>query len=147
MYAHLDQTWGYRSRKSHLDCFTQLNEGTIFSQSVRNLHTPSAQENATLDNFILRLLIDPTPVTSDVLDQINVFYPANDSSLGGPFNTGDSLFDRAEAFYTDNMYLTPRRLLFDKAASTQKLFAYFFTEFIPGNDPTLGGETGSRYIP
>lgn len=123
---------------------TNLNEGTTFSSSVRNLHTPPDQEDAAFDNFILRLLIDPAPVTSDVLSQIHALYPANDSSLGGPFNTGDSLFDRAEAWYTDNMYLTPRRLLFDKAASTQNLFAYFFKEFIPGNDPSLGVFHGSE---
>ena len=70
---------------------------------------------------------------------MNKFYPANDSSLGGVFNTGDSLFDRAEAWYTDNMYLSPRRLLFGKAAPMQPLFAYFFTEFIPGQDPVRGG--------
>ena len=128
---------------AHLNCHTQLNEGTRPSLSLLNLNTPPSQEDAVFDKFILQLLIDPTPVTSDVLDQLNTFYPANDSSLGGPFNTGDSLFDRAAAFYTDNMYLTPRRLLFDKAASTQKLFAYYFTEFIPGNDPTLGGKDSS----
>ncbi|OBZ79051.1 Lipase 3 [Grifola frondosa] len=103
---------------------TNLNEGTVFSQSD--------------------LLIDPSTVTSDVLDTINAFYPANDSSLGGAFNTGDSLFDRAEAWYTDNMYLSPRRLLFSKAAPLQQLFAYFFTEFIPGNDPSLGVFHGSE---
>ena len=105
-----------------------------------NLGVAPDQEDAAFDNFILHLLIDPAPVTSDVLSRIHTLYPANDSSLGGRFNTGDSLFDRAAAWYTDNMYLTPRRLLFDKAASTQPLFAYFFEEFIPGNDPTLGGE-------
>ena len=132
--------WLSKPQISLIRIVPQLNEGTRFSLSLLNLNTPPAQEAAVFDDFILQLLIDPTPVTSDVLDQINMFYPANDTSLGGPFNTGDSLFDRASAFYTDNMYLTPRRLLFDKAASTQKLFAYYFTEFIPGNDPTLGGK-------
>ena len=66
-------------------------------------------------------------------------YPANDTSLGGAFHTGDDLFDRAEAWYTDNMYLSARRLLFNKAAAFQPLYAYFFEEFIPGNDKTLGG--------
>ncbi|CDO73084.1 hypothetical protein BN946_scf185007.g138 [Trametes cinnabarina] len=124
----------------------ELNEGTIFSQAVRNLSVPSAQENAAFDTFIKELLIDPSTVTQDVFDTINKLFPANDSSLGGPFNTGDSLFDRAEAWYTDNMYLGPRRLFFDKAASTQPLYAYHFREFIPGQDPTLGVFHASELI-
>ena len=103
------------------------------------LNTPPQLENEAFDTFIKDLLIDPATVTTDVFDTINVLYPANDSSLGGPFNTGDSLFDRGAAWYTDNMFLAPRRLFFDKAASLQPMFAYYFTEFIPGNDPTLGG--------
>ena len=105
------------------------------------MNTPSDLEDEAFDDFIRALLIDPAPVTTDVLDQIHTFYPANSTTLGGAFNTGDSLFDRAEAWYTDNMYLGPRRLLFDKAASTNKLFTYFFTEFIPGANPSLGGES------
>ena len=127
-----------------LICFHQLNEGTTFSSSVRNLSVPSSEEDSVFDTFIKNLLIDPTTVTDDVFDTINTLYPANDSSLGGPFNTGDSLFDRAEAWYADNMFLSARRLLFHKAASLQPLFGYFFTEFIPGQDPTLGG-TSSCY--
>lgn len=76
---------------------------------------------------------------NSTFETIHRFYPANDSSLGGPFNTGDSLYDRAEAWYTDNMFLSARRLLFEKAAPLQPSYAYFFTEFIPGNDPSLGG--------
>jgi hypothetical protein len=67
-------------------------------------------------------------------------FPANDPTLGAPFNTGDSLFDRAEAWYTDLMFLTPRRSFFQRAASLQKMFAYYFREFIPGSDPALGGK-------
>lgn len=126
---------------NHLTELWQLNEGTSFSQSVLGLNTPPELEDAAFDKFIRDLLVDPAPVTADVLDEIHALYPANDTTLGGPFNTGDSLFDRAEAWYTENMYLGPRRLLFDKAATTNKLFAYFFTEFIPGNNPTNGGET------
>ncbi|KAL4251537.1 Carboxylic ester hydrolase [Abortiporus biennis] len=117
---------------------TNLNEGTTFSQAVRNLSTPPAEEDAAFDNFIRHLLIDPSTVTTDVLQTIHTLFPANDSSLGGPFNTGDSLFDRAAAWYTDNMFLSPRRLLFENAAPHQNVFAYYFTEFIPGNDPSLG---------
>ena len=98
-----------------------------------------AEEDAAFKTFIQELLIDPSTVTNATLDTIVELYPANDTSLGGPFNTGDSLFDRAEAWYTDNMYLASRRLLFNKAAPLQPLFGYFFTEFIPGNSPSLGG--------
>lgn len=104
------------------------------------MSTPPQLENQAFDTFIKELLVDPSTVTQDVLDTINALYPANDSSLGAPFNTGDSLFDRAEAWYTDNMYLAARRLLFNKAAPLQPLFAYWFKEFIPGNDPSLGGK-------
>lgn len=100
---------------------------------------PPAEESDAFDTFIRNLLIDPSTVTNDTFDTLNKLYPANDSSLGAPFNTGDSLFDRAEAWYTDNMFLSPRRLLFEAAAPHQPLYAYFFTEFIPGNNPTLGG--------
>ena len=106
---------------------------------MRNLSIAPDQEDARFDTFIKDLLIDPSTVSQDVFDTMNTLYAANDSSLGGRFNTGDSLFDRAEAWYTDNMYLSPRRLLFSRAASLQPLFGYFFTEFIPGQDPTRGG--------
>jgi hypothetical protein len=99
-----------------------------------------AEEDARLDQFIGDLILDNRTLTPDVLDEIHRLYPANDSSLGGRFNTGDSLFDRAAAWYTDNMFLAPRRLFFNKAASSQKLFAYFFNEFFPGDDPANGGE-------
>lgn len=126
--------------------FPQNNEGTVFSGSVRGLNVPAAQENATFDTFIKNLLIDPTTVTQDTLNTINSLYPPNDPALGAPFNTGDSLFDRAEAWYTDNMYLAARRLLFNKAAPLQPLFAYAFREFIPGNDPSLGGALIPAYL-
>ena len=98
------------------------------------------------EQFIKDLLIDPSTVTQDVFNTMNRLYPANDSSLGGEFNTGDSLFDRAEAWYTDNMYLAPRRNLFNRAANLQPLFGYFFREFIPGQDPSRGGVWCSVYI-
>ena len=106
---------------------------------MRNLSVPSSQEDSVFDTFIKNLLIDPSTVTQDVFDTINTLYPANDPTLGGAFNTGDSLFDRAEAWYADNMFLAARRLLFHRAESLQPLFGYFFTEFIPGQDPSLGG--------
>ena len=112
----------------------------MFSQAVRNLNTPPDEEDAAFTTFIKDLLIDPSTVTQSTFNTIHTLYPANDTSLGGPFHTGDDLFDRAEAWYTDNMYLAARRLLFGKAAPLQPLFAYFFKEFIPGNDPSLGGK-------
>lgn len=92
-----------------------------------------------MDNFIDRLAIDNSTYTSDVFDGIHSHFPADDSSLGAPFNTGDSLFDRAESWYTVQNYLGPRRLFFENAASRQPMFAYYFSEFIPGNNPDLGG--------
>lgn len=115
----------------------------MFSTSVRNLGLGPDEEDAAFDKFIKDLLIDPSTVSQDTLNAIKAMYPANDTSLGGAFNTGDSLFDRVEVWYTDNMYLSARRLLFNGAASLQPLFAYFFTEPIPGQDPTLGGMTTS----
>lgn len=116
----------------------------MFAQAVRNLSTPPALENAAFDNYIRNLLIEPSTVTNSTFETIHNLYPANDSSLGGAFNTGDSLYDRAEAWYTDNMFLSARRLLFEKAAPLQPSFAYFFTEFIPGDDPANGGQYSGR---
>lgn len=118
----------------------QLNEGTVFSQSVLGLSVPPSEESEVFDTFIQNLLVDPSTVTNGTFDTINKLYPANDSSLGGAYNTGDSLFDRSEAWYTDNMFLAPRRLFFSAAAAHQPLFSYFFTEFIPGENVTFGGK-------
>ncbi len=118
----------------------QLNEGTTFSTTLQNLSIPPDQEAARFDTFIKDLLIDPSTVSQDTFDTIHDLYPANDSSLGAPFNTGDSLFDRGEAWYGDTMFLSPRRRLFNRAASLQPVFGYFFTEFIPGNNAALGGK-------
>ncbi|GJJ08155.1 hypothetical protein Clacol_002363 [Clathrus columnatus] len=126
---------------------TNLNEGTTFSKSVLGLPqmTP-AEEAARFDEFIGELILDSNTLTTDVLNEINTLYPADDPSLGGAFNTGDSLFDRSEAWYADNMYLAPRRLYFNKAAPTQKLFAYFFTQFVPGQNRTFGVFHGSELL-
>ncbi|KAL0948626.1 hypothetical protein HGRIS_010434 [Hohenbuehelia grisea] len=118
---------------------TNVNEGTTFSGSVRNLRLAGAAEDAGFDNFVGHLVIDNTTITSDVLAGFHSLFPANDPSLGAPFNTGDSLFDRAEAWYTVENYLGPRRLFFETGAALQPMFAYYFREFIPGNDPALGG--------
>jgi hypothetical protein len=97
------------------------------------------EETAAFDSFIGRLVIDNSTLTTDVLDEFHALYPANDPSLGAPFATGDSLFDRAEAWYTDIMFLAPRRLFFQHGSSLQPMFAYYFGEFIPGNNISLGG--------
>lgn len=121
----------------------KVNEGTTFSGTLRNLKLSAEAEDAAFDNFIGHLVIDNSTLTSDVLAETLTLFPANDPSLGAPFNTGDSLFDRGEAWYTDNMFLAPRRLFFQNAAPLQPTFAYYFKEFIPGNDPALGGASNT----
>ena len=117
-----------------------MNEGATFSQSVRNLSLPTDEENAAFNNFIRKLMIDPSTITNETFDGIHGLFPSDSRANGAPFATGDSLYDRAEAWYTNQNFHGPRRLLFNKGASlSQKLFAYAFREFIPGNDPSLGG--------
>ncbi|KAA1469629.1 alpha/beta-hydrolase [Dentipellis sp. KUC8613] len=117
---------------------TNRNEGTIFAENLENQGLVGAAQDTALQQYVNNTLIDASPVTSDVLNTIVDLYRANDSTLGAPFNTGDSLFDRGAAWYGDNMFLSARRRFFDVAAPLQPMFAYFFTEFIPGNDPRLG---------
>lgn len=90
-------------------------------------------------NFIGHLVIDNSTLTTDVMNTFIELFPPNDPSNGAPFNTGDSLFDRGENWYTDQMFLSPRRLFFQHASALQPMFAYYFREFIPGNDISLGG--------
>ncbi|KAJ6468358.1 alpha/beta-hydrolase [Mycena sanguinolenta] len=117
---------------------SNVNEGTTFSGSVRNLGLVGAAQDEAFIQFIGHLVIDNSTLTPDMYAKTLALFPANDSSLGAPFNTGDSLFDRAEAWYTDIMFLAPRRRFFQHAAPLQPMFAYYFREFIPGNDPSLG---------
>ncbi|KAJ3499904.1 hypothetical protein NLJ89_g10025 [Agrocybe chaxingu] len=117
---------------------TNVNEGTTFSTSLRNLQLSGSAETVAFRNYIRDLVIDNSTLTTRVLDRFATLYPANDPTLGAPFNTGDSLFDRAAAWYTDMMFLAPRRLFFTRAAALQPIFGYYFREFIPGNDITLG---------
>ena len=126
--------------------FLQLNEGTNYAQSIRSLNLSSSEETTAFDKYIYDLVIDNGSISPDILADIRKYYPANDSMAGGKFHTGDSLFDRAASWYTDEMYLGPRRLFFDKAATLQPLFGYHFTEFIPGNDPARGGQLKSCSI-
>ncbi|KAJ3712185.1 alpha/beta-hydrolase [Lentinula raphanica] len=117
---------------------TNGNEGTTFSVSVEGLNLTGVAQDDAFVNFIGHLVIDNSTITRDVYNRILELFPANDPLLGAPFNTGDSLFDRAEAWYTDQMFLSARRLFFENAAPLQPMFAYYFREFIPGQDPTLG---------
>ncbi|KAJ7086183.1 alpha/beta-hydrolase [Mycena belliarum] len=117
---------------------TNLNEGAGFSASVRNLSLVGAAQDNAFEQFIGHLVIDNSTLTRDLYEKLLALYPANDSALGAPFNTGDSLFDRASAWYTDTMFLSPRRNFFQHGARLQPMFAYHFREFIPGNDPSLG---------
>ncbi|KDR66386.1 hypothetical protein GALMADRAFT_1159461 [Galerina marginata CBS 339.88] len=123
---------------------TNLNEGTGFSGSVHGLKLSGTAETDAFKNFIGHLVIDNSTLTNDVLNQIMTLFPANDPTLGGPFNTGDSLFDRSAAWYTDEMFLGPRRLFFQHGAALQPMFGYYFTEFIPGNSRTNGVSHGSE---
>ncbi|KAK7686724.1 hypothetical protein QCA50_010324 [Cerrena zonata] len=121
---------------------TNVNEGTIFSTSLLNLNVAPEEEDGAFDNFIKALLIDPSTVTNSTLSRIHELYPANSTQNGAPHATGNSLFDRAAAWYTDNMFLAPRRLFFDRAASLgQRLFAYHFAELYPESNPTLSNPT------
>ncbi|KAJ7289291.1 alpha/beta-hydrolase [Mycena rebaudengoi] len=117
---------------------TNLNEGTSFTSSVRGLNLVGTAEDDAFKNYIGHLVIDNSTITKDVVDRTLALYPANDPTLGAPFNTGDSLFDRAAAWYTDIMFLGPRRRFIEHAAPLQPTFTYHFREFIPGNDPALG---------
>jgi carboxylesterase type B len=117
---------------------TNINEGTVFSTSVLGLGLSGEAETAAFVNFIGHLVIDNSTLTPDVIDEFLTLFPANDPTLGAPFNTGDSLFDRAAAWYTDQMFLSPRRFFFQHGSARMPMFAYYFGEFIPGNNLTLG---------
>ncbi|KAJ7721458.1 alpha/beta-hydrolase [Mycena metata] len=117
---------------------TNINEGTTFSTSVRSLGLSGVAEDEAFIQFIGHLVIDNTTLTPDFYSKSLALFPANDSALGAPFNTGDSLFDRAEAWYTDLMFLSPRRNFFQHGAALGPMFAYHFREFFPGDDPSLG---------
>ncbi|KAJ7510495.1 alpha/beta-hydrolase [Mycena galericulata] len=117
---------------------SNVNEGTVFSGSVAGLGLVGAAQDEAFKQFIGHLVIDNSTLTPDFFTKSFALFPANDPANGAPFNTGDSLFDRAEAWYTDIMFLSPRRSFIQHASSLQPTFAYYFREFIPGNDPSLG---------
>ncbi|KAF5349774.1 hypothetical protein D9758_010227 [Tetrapyrgos nigripes] len=125
---------------------TNVNEGAGFSISVAGLNLTGAAQDARFVQYISELFIDNSTITQDVYNEILANWRANDRTLGAPFNTGDSLFDRAEAWYTDEMFLSPRRLFFEHGSSLQTMFAYYFREFIPGNNPMLGVAHASELV-
>ncbi|KAF9068992.1 alpha/beta-hydrolase [Rhodocollybia butyracea] len=125
---------------------TNVNEGTIFSNSILGLNLTGIAQDDAFVNFIGHLVIDNSTLTDDVYDDILNIWPANDPLLGAPFNTGDSLFDRGEAWYTDEMFLAPRRLFFENAAPLQPMFAYYFREFYPGDNFTFGVAHASELL-
>ncbi|KAK7461950.1 hypothetical protein VKT23_008383 [Stygiomarasmius scandens] len=117
---------------------TNLNEGKSFSSTLLGLGLSGRAEDEAFVNFIGHLFIDNSTITPDVYETFLRMYPANDTSLDAPFNTGDSLYDRATAWYGNEMFLAARRLFVEHTSRLQPTFAYFFTEFIPGNDPVRG---------
>jgi len=138
---------------------SNLNEGTSFASSLRNLKIPAGPaQDARFSTYIRQLLIDDSLLTPTILAQFSTMYRANDSTLGAPFNTGDGLFDRAAAWYTDTMFLGPRRLLLDQIAPrglgvsevevserpSSNAWVYHFRELVPGNDPSMGVSHGSE---
>ncbi|KAF9048751.1 alpha/beta-hydrolase [Panaeolus papilionaceus] len=124
---------------------TNVNEGTFFTSIVEDLKLAStAAQTAAFEDFVSHLVIDNSTLTRNLFEEFDRLYPANDPAEGAPFNTGDSLFDRASAWYTDQMFLSVRRNFFSHAASLQPMYAYYFGEFIPGNDPKLGATHASE---
>ncbi|KAG6860435.1 hypothetical protein C0995_011203 [Termitomyces sp. Mi166 len=121
---------------------TDVNEGTRFAVSLLPFHphtTPAS--DALFETFIRALLIDNSTVTQATFDRFDELFP---TTIQVPFATGNELFDRAEAWYTAEMFLAPRRLFFEHAAPVQDVYAYLFGEFIPGNNITLGVEHESE---
>ncbi|KAH0832898.1 Alpha/Beta hydrolase protein [Lanmaoa asiatica] len=119
---------------------TNLNEGTLFSQTLYNLSLPPSEQTSAFNNWMYKLIVDNSTLTPNIVAGIDNLFPVNDSTYGGAWHTGDMLYDRAESWYTDNMYHASRRFLYDHGASLQPMWGYYFTEFIPGTSPALGGE-------
>ncbi|KZV96659.1 alpha/beta-hydrolase [Exidia glandulosa HHB12029] len=124
---------------------TNNNEGTSFADTLLPTAIPPTTslqiENANFEAYIRGLVLDGRTISGSTVRTIQSMYPKDDPENGAPFNSNSSLFDRGAAFYTDEMFLGPRRLFFDKAATVEDmgpLFAYLFMEFEPGADPMRG---------
>jgi hypothetical protein len=118
----------------------QLNEGTPFSTTLFGLGLSGTAEVDAFERFVRASQIDESKVTQDTLDEIASLYLATNAEQL-PFSTGDFLFDSAAAWYGDSMFLAPRRRFSAAAAESQAVFVYYFTEFVPGDSPRLGGTT------
>ncbi len=68
--------------------------------SLLDLDLSDNRQNAAFDNFVNEVVNLNRTLTPDLFAGLQQLWPANDSSLGAPFNTGDSLFDRGEAWFT-----------------------------------------------
>jgi len=121
-----------------------MNEGTSYSTSLFGLGLSGSAEVTAFEQFVKASQIDESKITQDTLDEIVHAYPANTEQLS--FSTGDSLFDRAATWYSDSMFLASRRRFTVAAVKLQPVFAYFFTEFVPGDSPQLGGTWGVARI-
>lgn len=130
---------------------TNTNEGTVWASSLLPTVIPPTTsldaEDAHFETYMRGLVVDGSTLSNATVARIQTLYPKDDPKNGAPFNTNSSLFDRGAAFYTDEMYLGPRRLFFNKAVAIPgmgPLFGYFFTEFTPGANPMLGVFHGSE---
>lgn len=129
---------------------TNNNEGTVWARSLLPTAIPpttnSTLESDNFETYIRGLVLDGNTITPITVKTIQTLFPKDDPANGAPFNTGSSLFDRGAAFYTDEMYLGPRRDFFDKAATVRgmPLFGYIFREFRPGADRMFGVSHGSE---
>ncbi|KAG6916173.1 hypothetical protein DXG01_008146 [Tephrocybe rancida] len=129
---------------------TNINEGATFSQTLLPLQpSTSSLDDALFNQFIGNCVIDNSTLTPDVLSRFRTLFPQNDLTLNAPFHTGNDLFDRGEAWYTSQMFLGPRRLFFEHAPQgkdAQPVWGYYFGEFIPGNNVTLGVSHASELL-
>ncbi|TFL04158.1 Alpha/Beta hydrolase protein [Pterulicium gracile] len=111
---------------------------TSFASPIRGHNLTGQAEDTAFTHFIRSALVDATLLTPETISTIHHLYPANDTTLGGRFNTGDSLFDRAAAWYTDTMFPGPRRMLWEQAAERgQRVWGFYYQE-LSGNDRTRG---------
>lgn len=129
----------------------QNNEGTVWATSLLPTVIPPttslATENANFEAYMRGLVLDGRTLSAATVRTVQAMFPKDDPANGAPFNTNSSLFDRGAAFYTDEMYLGPRRLFFDKAATVPgmgPLFGYIFMELAPGASPMFGVSHGSE---
>ncbi|KAI9439879.1 Alpha/Beta hydrolase protein [Lactarius indigo] len=76
--------------------------------------------NEAFEKFVGASQIDESKITQDTLDDILELYPANTKQL--QFSTGDSLFDRAAAWYGDNYVPFSQEALHDRCGEAAVRF-------------------------